>query len=137
MLYIILLLMFLSFAGGGIIIRELKAYDLIAGYNTMPDEEKAQYDIESVANQLGILLYFFALLAAIVMILFYFAHFSLPMKELIMFCYVAIILFILGIAMLVFNKKNIRKILPVFIIYNVVMIASLIPAFLKLLKKLL
>ena len=103
----------------------------------MPDEEKAQYDIESVANQLGILLYFFALLAAIVMILFYFAHFSLPMKELIMFCYVAIILFILGIAMLVFNKKNIRKILPVFIIYNVVMIASLIPAFLKLLKKLL
>ena len=137
MLYIILVLMFLSFAGGGIIIRELKAYDLIAGYNTMPDEEKAQYDIESVANQLGILLYFFALLAAIVMILFYFANLSLPMKELIMFGYVAIILFILGIAMLVFNKKNIRKILPVFIIYNVVMIASLIPAFLKLLKKLL
>lgn len=137
MLYIILVLMFLSFAGGGIIIRELKAYDLIAGYNTMPDEEKAQYDIESVSNQLGILLYFFALLAAIVMILFYFAHLSLPMKELIMFGYVAIILFILGIAMLVFNKKNIRKILPVFIIYNVVMIASLIPAFLKLVKKLL
>ena len=137
MLYIILLLMFLSFAGGGIIIRELKAYDLIAGYNTMPDEEKAQYDIESVANQLGILLYFFALLAATVMILFYFANLSLPMKKLIMFSYVAIILFMLGIAMLVFNKKNIRKILPVFIIYNVVMIASLIPAFLKLLKKLL
>lgn len=137
MLYIILLLMFLSFAGGGIIIRELKAYDLIAGYNTMPDEEKAQYDIESVANQLGILLYFFALLAATVMILFYFANLSLPMKELIMFCYVAIILFMLGIAMLVFNKKNIRKILPVFIIYNVVMIASLIPTFLKLVKKLL
>ena len=102
MLYTILLLMFLSFAGGGIIIRELKAYDLIAGYNTMPDDEKTQYDIEPVANQLGILLYFFALLAAIVMILFYFAHFSLPMRELIMFCYVAIILFILGIAMLVF-----------------------------------
>ena len=137
MLYIILLLMFLSFAGGGIIIRELKAYDLIAGYNTMPDDEKTQYDIESVANQLGILLYFFALLAAIVMILCYFADLSLPMKELIMFGYVAIILVILGIAMLVFNKKNIRKILPVFIIYNVVMIASLIPAFLKLLKKLL
>ena len=76
MLYIILVLMFLSFAGGGIIIRELKAYDLIAGYNTMPDDEKTQYDIEPVANQLGILLYFFALLAAIVMILFYFAHFS-------------------------------------------------------------
>ena len=68
----------------------------------MPDDEKTQYDIEPVANQLGILLYFFALLAAIVMILFYFAHFSLPMKELIMFCYGAIILFILGIAMLVF-----------------------------------
>ena len=137
MLYIILVLMFLSFAGGGIIIRELKAYDLIAGYNTIPDDEKAQYDIESVANQLGILLYFFALLAAIVMLLLYFAHLSLTMKELIMFGYVAIILFILGIAMLVFNKKNIRKILPVFIIYNVVMIASLIPAFLKVVKKLL
>ena len=71
----------------------------------MSDEEKAHYDIKSVANPLGILLYFFALLAAIVMLLLYFAHLSLPMKELIMFGYVAIILFILGIAMLVFNKK--------------------------------
>lgn len=137
MSYIILGLMCLSFAGGGIMIRELKAYDLIAGYNTMSDEEKAHYDIKSVANQLGILLYFFALLAAIVMVLFYFGNFSLPIRELIMLGYAAIILFILGIAMLVSNKKNIRKIIPVFIIYNVIMLASLIPAFLKLLKKLL
>ena len=136
MLYIILGLMFLSFAGGGIMIRELKVYDLIAGYNTMSDEEKAHYDIEPVANQLGILLYFFALLAAIVMVSFYFGNFSLSMRELIMLGYTAIILFILGIAMLIFNKKNIRKIIPIFIIYNVIMLASLVPAFLKLLKKL-
>ena len=137
LLYFILGLMFLSFVGGGIMIRELKVYDLIAGYNTMADEEKAHYDIVSIANQLGIMLYSFALLTAIVIVLFYFANFSLLMKELIILSYVTIIMFILGIAILIFNKKNIRKILPVFIIYNVVMIASLIPAFLKLVKKLL
>lgn len=49
-LYVVLGLMFFSFVGGGIMIRELKAYDLIAGYNTMSDEEKAHYDIASIAN---------------------------------------------------------------------------------------
>lgn len=137
MLYIILVLMFLSFAGGGIIIRELKAYDLIAGYNTMADEEKAHYDIVSIANRLGIMLYSFALLAVIVMVLFYFGNFSLLMKELIMLGYVTIVMFMLGIAILIFNRKNIRKIILIFIIYNIIMIASLIPAFLKLLNKLL
>ena len=81
LLYFILGLMFLSFVGGGIMIRELKVYDLIAGYNTMADEEKAHYDIVSIANQLGIMLYSFALLAVIVIVLFYFGNFSLLMKE--------------------------------------------------------
>ena len=136
LLYFILGLMFLSFVGGGIMIRELKVYDLIAGYNTMADEEKAHYDIVSIANRLGIMLYSFALLAVIVMVLFYFGNFSLLMKELIMLGYVTIVMFMLGIAILIFNRKNIRKIILIFIIYNIIMIASLIPAFLKLLNKL-
>lgn len=136
LLYFILGLMFLSFVGGGIMIRELKVYDLIAGYNTMADEEKAHYDIVSIANQLGIMLYSFALLAVIVIVLFYFGNFSLLMKELIMLGYVTIVMFMLGIAILIFNRKNIRKIILIFIIYNIIMIASLIPAFLKLLNKL-
>ena len=136
LLYFILGLMFLSFVGGGIMIRELKVYDLIAGYNTMADEEKAHYDIVSIANRLGIMLYSFALLAVIVIVLFYFANFSLLMKELIMLGYVTIVMFMLGIAILIFNRKNIRKIILIFIIYNIIMIASLIPAFLKLLNKL-
>lgn len=113
-------------------IRELKAYDLIAGYNTMSDEEKAHYDITSIANQLGLLLYFFAVLAIIVMALFYFGNFALPIKELIMLSYVGIIMVMLDIAMLLFNKKNIRKIIPVFVIYNVIMIVSLVSVFLKI-----
>ena len=137
LLYFILGLMFLSFVGGGIMIRELKVYDLIAGYNTMADEEKAHYDIVSIANRLGIMLYSFALLAVIVMVLFYFGNFSLLMKELIMLGYVTIVMFMLGIAILIFNRKNIRKIILIFIIYNIIMIASLIPAFLTLLNKLL
>jgi len=137
LLYVILGVMFLSFVGGGVMIRELKAYDLIAGYNTMPDEEKAHYDIVSIANRLGIMLYSFALLAVIVIVLFYFGNFSLLMKELIMLGYVTIVMFMLGIAILIFNRKNIRKIILIFIIYNIIMIASLIPAFLKLLNKLL
>ena len=103
----------------------------------MADEEKAHYDIVSIANRLGIMLYSFALLAVIVMVLFYFGNFSLLMKELIMLGYVTIVMFMLGIAILIFNRKNIRKIILIFIIYNIIMIASLIPAFLKLLNKLL
>lgn len=136
MLYVVLWLMFLSFAGGGFLIRELKAYDLIAGYNTMPTEEKAQYDIASLGNRLGLLLYFCAVLTASVIVLFYFGHFSLAMKDLIMLCYVAIVMFIPGIAMLIFNKKNIRKVIPIFIIYNVITAASLTAAFLKVLRNL-
>lgn len=34
----------------GVLIKHAKMYFLIAGYNTMPQEEKAKYDIEGIAT---------------------------------------------------------------------------------------
>ncbi|MGB3343239.1 MAG: DUF3784 domain-containing protein [Aequorivita sp.] len=37
----------------GILIKYLKMYFLIAGYNTMSKEKRAKYDIERIANMMG------------------------------------------------------------------------------------
>ncbi len=41
----------------GILIRECKCYNLMAGYNTMPAEKKKTYDPAPLANKTGIVLY--------------------------------------------------------------------------------
>ncbi|MFC2289052.1 MAG: DUF3784 domain-containing protein, partial [Treponema lecithinolyticum] len=77
---VIFCLMMLSFIGGGIAIREFKMYDLIAGYNTLSPDEKIKYDISSVANKVGLMLYFFAILTAIFGAILFFANFSKQMQ---------------------------------------------------------
>lgn len=39
----------LIFIVSGILIKNFKMYNLLAGYNSMPKEEKAKYDIERIA----------------------------------------------------------------------------------------
>lgn len=41
----------------GILIRECKCYNLMAGYNTMPAEKKKTYNPEPLARKTGIFLY--------------------------------------------------------------------------------
>ena len=41
----------------GILIRECKCYNLMAGYNTMPSEKKKAYNPEPLARKTGIFLY--------------------------------------------------------------------------------
>lgn len=40
----------LLFIALGLIVKNGKAYNLIAGYNTLPKKEKAKYDIEGIAS---------------------------------------------------------------------------------------
>lgn len=46
----------------GILIKYLKMYFLIAGYNTMSKEKRAKYDIERIANMMGNVFFIMALL---------------------------------------------------------------------------
>lgn len=45
-----MILVAILFIALGALIKYAKIYDLIAGYNTMSEEEKARYDIEALAN---------------------------------------------------------------------------------------
>lgn len=45
----------------GILIKYGKMYFLIAGYNTMPKEKKARYDIEGIASLFGNVMFGMAL----------------------------------------------------------------------------
>ena len=49
----------------GILIKYGKKYYLIAGYNTMPKERKAKYDISRIASLMGNVLFAMALLIMI------------------------------------------------------------------------
>lgn len=46
----------------GILIKYGKMYWLIAGYNTMPKEEKEKYDIKGIANLFGNVMFGMALI---------------------------------------------------------------------------
>lgn len=52
-------LLFCSISLGilGFLVKEKKCYNLIAGYNTLPEEEKSKVNIERLANTLGIVFY--------------------------------------------------------------------------------
>ncbi|WP_224485072.1 DUF3784 domain-containing protein [Robertkochia aurantiaca] len=44
----------------GILVRYAKMYNLIAGYNSMDEEEKARYDIEAIAHIFGNVMFYMA-----------------------------------------------------------------------------
>ena len=123
---IIFCLMMLSFIGGGIAIREFKMYDLIAGYNTLPPDEKIKYDISSVANKVGLMLYFFAILTAIFGAILFFANFSKQMQGFITLSYVVIIFIIINILTININKDHLHKTMPVLIFSNVIVIIAIV-----------
>ncbi|PIE84895.1 hypothetical protein CSA08_04805 [Candidatus Gracilibacteria bacterium] len=87
-----------------LLIKKFKMYDLIAGYNTMPKEEKKNYDVTSLANNLGLMLYFMAVLSALFGFVLYFGNFSNHTNTFIIIAY-SIILMIMPI-ILVKNKNN-------------------------------
>ena len=67
--WLIWLIMSVSFVFIGLSVHVFKWYFLIAGYNTMSKEEKANVDIESVARIMGYWGYFNGVLFLIVTLL--------------------------------------------------------------------
>lgn len=62
----------------GVLIREFKFYNLMAGYNTMPPEKKKAYNPEPLAKKLGLFLYCFGSITVIVgMVLYSLRHLKL------------------------------------------------------------
>ena len=83
----------------GILIREFKCYNLIAGYNTMPAEKKKSYNPQPLANKEGILLYCIGAFTAVLGIILHFAEYSKLLVTVITLGYsvlliVAVIIFI-------------------------------------------
>lgn len=80
---IIFSLVGLLFFSLGLIVHKYKQYDLISGYNTMKEDMKARFKIESYARIFGIV--FYAIGTAIIMLTLVFNIFQLDKTYVIWF----------------------------------------------------
>ena len=55
-------IIFLTFAGMGILIKYFKFYWLIAGYNTMPEKKKKNVDVKGLASFMGNIFFVIAII---------------------------------------------------------------------------
>lgn len=91
----------------GVLIREFKFYNLIAGYNTMPVEKKKTYNPKPLANKLGIFLYALGIFTVLTGLLLYFTRGLKHIENLIAVSY-AVIIFVSSIAFIAKNAKTIN-----------------------------
>ncbi|MEL3913609.1 DUF3784 domain-containing protein [Treponema pedis] len=83
----------------GVLIRECKCYNLIAGYNTMPAEKKKSYNPQQLAGKTGIFLYCIGSFTVIFGIILHFAECSKLLTAAVTLVYsviliIAVVLFI-------------------------------------------
>ena len=86
----------------GILIRECKYYNLIAGYNTMPAEKKKSYNPAPLSNKEGIFLYCVGVFTIIFGIILYFVEYSKLLATVISIGYSVILL----VAVIIFIAKE-------------------------------
>ena len=86
----------------GILIREYKCYNLIAGYNTMPAKKKKSYNPAPLANQVGIFLYWIGTFTAVFGIILHFVAYSKSLTAVITIGYSVILL----VAAVIFIAKE-------------------------------
>ncbi|UTD12281.1 DUF3784 domain-containing protein [Treponema denticola] len=86
----------------GILIRECKCYNLIAGYNTMPAEKKKSYNPAPLANQVGIFLYWIGTFTIVFGIILHFVEYSKLLATFITVGYSVILL----VAAIIFIAKE-------------------------------
>ncbi|MGB3606646.1 MAG: DUF3784 domain-containing protein [Psychroserpens sp.] len=94
---IIIALLFIAI---GYVIKYLKLYGLIAGYNTMTDEEQAEYNIKKIGNLFGFV--FFGMAGCI--LLGYIASLVLDNPEIEV--YVISIAVTIGLPYLIFRSNS-------------------------------
>lgn len=86
----------------GILIRECKCYNLIAGYNTMPVEKKKSYNPQPFANKEGIFLYCIGAFTIVFGIILHFVKYSKLLTTFITVGYSVILL----VAVIIFIAKE-------------------------------
>lgn len=96
---IVLILMAVIFLALGIIIKYLKCYFLIAGYNTMTKEEQSRVDIEKTANIMGNAFFIIALFQGIAIL------FSLFNKDFIAIIISLFSIFIVILVTIIISQK--------------------------------
>ena len=74
--HIIFLVAGLILIGLGYIVHKLKQYDLIAGYNTMPDDKKENFDITRYARHFGIVFYLMGIVTILLSVIEYLLSFD-------------------------------------------------------------
>ena len=89
----------------GILIRECKCYNLIAGYNTMPVEKKKSYNPQPLANKEGIFLYCIGAFTVVFGIIFHFVEYSKLLSMIISLGYSVILI----VAVIIFIAKEAKE----------------------------
>ncbi len=107
-------------AFSGFIFKKEKYYDFIAGYNTMSDAEKANFDIATYAHTLGNTSYVFAILLTISGVTFYVLSISTVVSVLV---FIALLLLCVDIIFFRGDGKNKPTIKNIFILFLVHAIA--------------
>lgn len=101
----------------GLFVYKFKAYDLIAGYNTMSAEEKSRYDVEPTAKRMWI----FSCILTLITILAGFAQYFIARGKYISLVYLIILFVSINILLIAENKRRWTKKHTVFmILYNIV-----------------
>lgn len=104
MYMLICCLIALSMIIPGVLIRELKAYNLIAGYNPLLIAEDS-YDIQPVANMFGIVLYILAGLAILTGCVGHYLIDSGIIRDILICAYTLIVMITISVLVIVINKK--------------------------------
>lgn len=90
----------------GILIKEFKVYNLIAGYNTLPKEKKRNINPERLAHKVGITLYLIAFCTALSGILF---HFFITSKTIVLAITTVYSLVCIAAVIAVIASKEVRE----------------------------
>lgn len=110
----------------GLLIYKFKAYDLIAGYNTMSIEEKSNYNIESTAKRIWI----FSCVLTPITILAGLLEYFFATEKYITFVYLIILFSAVNILVVGENKRRWTRKLTVFtILFNIFVVAIIVLSF--------
>ena len=110
----------------GLLVYRFKAYDLIAGYNTMSAEEKSNYDIESTAKRMWI----FSCILTPITILAGVLEYCMATGKYISLVYLIILFSAINILVISENKQRWTSKVTIFmILFNIFVVAIIVLSF--------
>ncbi len=110
----------------GLLVYRSKAYDLIAGYNTMSAEEKSNYDIESTAKRMWI----FSCILTPITILAGVLEYFMATGKYISLVYLIILFSAINILVISENRQRWTSKVTIFmILFNIFVVAIIVLSF--------